>query len=135
LNPKDANIVVEYGWGLTYAGRPQEGIPLMQEAMRLNPYHPGYYWALLSDGYFVAGQYQDAIANLEKVPHPHSTVYRRMAATYALLGRMEEARAALAKHRELEPQISLAQVAATTPFKRPEDLQRFFDGLRKAGLQ
>jgi hypothetical protein len=48
---------------------------------------------------------------------------------------MEEARAALAKHRELEPQISLAQVAATTPFKRPEDLQRFFDGLRKAGLQ
>jgi hypothetical protein len=46
---------------------------------------------------------------------------------------MEEARAALAKLRELEPQASI-ELYAREPYKRQDDLERFIDGLRKAGL-
>jgi Tfp pilus assembly protein PilF len=37
LDPDDANMVTEYSWGLTWAGRAQKGIPLMLDVMRLNP--------------------------------------------------------------------------------------------------
>jgi hypothetical protein len=47
---------------------------------------------------------------------------------------MEEARAAIAKFRELEPQASIELYARTEPYKRQDDLERFLNGLRKAGL-
>ena len=59
---------------------------------------------------------------------------RRLVVGYAHLGRMEEARAALANYRELEPQASIELLAKALPFKRQDDLERFLDGLRKAGL-
>jgi hypothetical protein len=40
----------------------------------------------------------------------------------------------LAKYRALEPQASIELLAKTLPFKRKDDLDRFLDGLRKAGL-
>jgi adenylate cyclase len=134
LSPNDATIINEYGWGLTWAGRADEGIPLMQEAMRLNPYYPEWYLTSLADGYFVAHRYEEMIATLEKVSQPWSAFHRRLVVGYAHLGRMEEARAALAEFRELEPQASIELLAKALPFKRKEDLERFLDGLRKAGL-
>jgi hypothetical protein len=47
---------------------------------------------------------------------------------------MEEARAAMAKFQELEPHASIELYARTEPFQRPDDLERFLGGLRKAGL-
>jgi hypothetical protein len=44
-------MVTEYSWGLTWAGRAQKGIPLMLEAMRLNPHHPNWYLTSLADVY------------------------------------------------------------------------------------
>jgi Tfp pilus assembly protein PilF len=58
-----------------------------------------------------------------------------LAATYARLGRMEEARAEVAEVLRIHPDYS---IAATTRrimgFKSAEDAEHFFDGLRKAGL-
>lgn len=134
LNPNDAQLVTEYGWALALAGRTEEGIPLMHEATRLNPYHPEWYWVSLGEGYFVASQYEEAIAELEKITSPWSHVYKVLAVNYAQVGRLEDARAALAKFVEIEPQTTLELAAETMPFKRKEDLERFLDGLRKAGL-
>jgi TolB-like protein/class 3 adenylate cyclase len=134
LSPNDATLINEYGWGLTWAGRAEEGIPLMQEAMRLNPYYPEWYLTSLADGYFVAARYEEMIATLEKVSQPWSASHRRLMVGYAHLGRLEDARAVLAKYRALEPQASIELLAKTLPFKRKDDLDRFLDGLRKAGL-
>ena len=40
----------------------------------------------------------------------------------------------MARFRELEPQASIELYARTEPFKRHDDLERYLDGLRKAGL-
>jgi hypothetical protein len=106
----------------------------MQEAMRLNPYYPEWYLTSLADGYFVAARYEEMIATLEKVSQPWSASHRRLMVGYAHLGRLEDARAVLAKYRALEPQASIELLAKTLPFKRKDDLDRFLDGLRKAGL-
>jgi class 3 adenylate cyclase len=71
----------------------------------------------------------------QELIEPAIARHRGRAATYPHLGRMEEARAAMATFRGLEPQASIELYARTEPFKRKDDLERYLDGLRKAGLR
>ena len=57
-----------------------------------------------------------------------------LAATYAQLGNIEQAGAEAAEILRIEPTWTIGTQARLTPFKRPEDAEHFFDGLRKAGL-
>ena len=43
LNPGGTSVLVNYAASLTYAGRPEEAIPLFQKAIRLNPFGPSYF--------------------------------------------------------------------------------------------
>jgi adenylate cyclase len=133
LNPNDANVVTEFGWGLACMGRAEEGIPLMQQAMRLNPFHPDWYWTNLGEGYFMAGRYEDSVAALEQITEPWSRIYQVLAASYAQAGRIEDARAGLAKHLKLEPQMTLEHAVGSMPFNA-EGQQRYREALRKAGM-
>ena len=56
------------------------------------------------------------------------------AVAYAEMGRLDEARAEAMEAHRLDPDFTLASAAEVLPFKNPQDLQRFLDGLRKAGL-
>jgi Flp pilus assembly protein TadD len=55
--------------------------------------------------------------------------YTNLAAAYALAGKMDEAKAALAEARRLNPAITVKWMKEHTP-----NLPAVFDGLRKAGL-
>jgi adenylate cyclase len=57
-----------------------------------------------------------------------------LAAAYGHLGRLDEARTALAALLQVNPAFSLAQRARVLPYKDPADFQRIADGLAKAGL-
>jgi len=58
-----------------------------------------------------------------------------LAATHAQLGNIEQARAEAAEVLRIEPKYTIEGTQARlTPFKRPEDAEHLFDGLRKAGL-
>jgi hypothetical protein len=59
---------------------------------------------------------------------------RIAAASYALAGRLAEARKTMARLRELDPALRVTNVKDWVPFRRPEDLAKFAEGLRKAGL-
>jgi DNA-binding SARP family transcriptional activator/Tfp pilus assembly protein PilF len=48
LNPNDANARVSYGVALAGLGQHEAGVRHIQEAMRLNPFHPESYWVALS---------------------------------------------------------------------------------------
>ena len=65
---------------------------------------------------------------------PNNPTFRRqLAAAYAMLDRMDEARAALHEYLRLEPNHTISD-ASKVPSKIPEHLNRFVAGLRKAGL-
>jgi hypothetical protein len=62
-------------------------------------------------------------------------VWRTAAIAYALSERIAEAREAIARLREIDPGLRLSNLARVAlPFRRPEDLARWTEGLRKAGL-
>ena len=57
-----------------------------------------------------------------------------LAATCGQLGNIEKARAEAAEALRIEPKYTIERTPARLSFKRTEDAEHFFDGLRKAGL-
>ena len=55
--------------------------------------------------------------------------YASLAAAYALAGKMDEAKAALAEARRIKPKLTIKFVTLFGP-----PIPNLFDGLRKAGL-
>jgi adenylate cyclase len=138
LDPNEAEGYVALGITLASAGRPEEGIRLIEKAMRLNPHHPPLYLHNLGFAYREAGRYEEALVPLKKVItlNPNFALsHLNLAACYAELGRLEEAQAEAAEVLRISPNFSLEGARQSWPYKDPVDLERFLDGLRKAGLK
>lgn len=133
LNPNDADIMAELADVLTSDGRPNEAVELIGRAMRLNPYYPDWYLWYLADAYYTQGRFEDAIAAINRMQDP--TEGRRiLAASYAQLGRLEEARAAAALVLKAQPGFTIAGWAEKQPDQDPGGLAHYLDALRRAGL-
>ena len=57
-----------------------------------------------------------------------------LAATYAQLGQLDNARAQAAEVLRIEPFYTINGSPPISVLKRPEDIEHIADGLRKAGL-
>jgi tetratricopeptide (TPR) repeat protein len=87
--------------------------------------------------HFVAGRYDDASTWAEKALQERAyylPAIRDLAAARALSGHQAEAKAAMDKLRRIDPAMRVATVKEWLPFRRPDDLARLVDGLRRAGL-
>ncbi len=138
LDPNDAEGYVTLGNILGFAGRPEEGIKMVEQAMRLNPRYPVFYLGNLGVAYRLAGRYEEVIATAKKVltRQPNfPPAYFMLAFSYAQLDRLEEARAAAAELQRLNPSFSLEMWKQMAPFKDPAMLERDLVALRKAGLK
>ncbi|WP_271597352.1 hypothetical protein [Bradyrhizobium sp. CCBAU 45384] len=59
---------------------------------------------------------------------------RVAAASNAMAGRLEQARKAMARLRQLRPALRVSNIRDLVPHRRAIELARFEEGLRKAGL-
>jgi len=87
--------------------------------------------------HFVAGRYDEASAWAERALQERANylpAIRELAASRALMGRDSEAQAAMARLREIDSVMRVSTVKEWLPFRRPDDLARLEDGLRRAGL-
>ena len=137
LDPNYADGYVQMALSLIYAGRPEEALDQMTNAMRLNPWHPFLYTWVLGHAHFLMGRYEEAISLFEKVieSNPHyQDGHLALAATYGLLGRIDDAEWEAEDLLSLQPDFRLADNLRRTPYKNPADLERWIEGLRKAGL-
>jgi TolB-like protein/Flp pilus assembly protein TadD len=133
LNPNDANCLTATGFNSALLGHPEEGTELIREAMRLNPFHPPWYWEDLAIVLYAARRYEEAIeANLRISAKPRPWTLARLAACCAQLGRMKEARAYAAEALRLKPDLCLS--SADLPYKNSADADHVFEGMRKAGV-
>jgi adenylate cyclase len=85
----------------------------------------------MGTAYFFKHRFDEAAANLLLAMQDHpgfSNSYRTLAACYAHMGRVDEARAIVAKLRAITPQV----VPHILPFRNPEDCELFLSGLRLA---
>src|SRR5262249_51979717 len=113
-------------------GRPEEGIDRIRDAMRLNPYHPEWYWIDLGIVLYIMRRYADAIEAYRHRTRPGYWVLARLAACYAQIGRHGEAAATAAEVLGQRPDFSLAKLRR--PGWNAADSEHILDGMRKAGL-
>ena len=137
LNSNDAEGAAQMGNLLVVMGRFLEALDWMQKAIRLNPLHPNWYLYVIGEAYYGARQYEQALAPLRTAISRYPafiTPRRHLAATYAQMGRLGEARAEITKIRELNSSISLTLYRERLIYDNSDDLEHYLDGLRKAGL-
>jgi len=137
LDPNDADNLYRMGFVLTYASRSAEAIDFFKTAMRLNPHYPSWYMLYLGLAQYCLERYNEAVTSEERALKldPNTSTWF-LAAAYAQLGREEEAAEVLVKYIEKRG-YHLPHVESTfryQPFKNQRDLDRFAEGLVKAGL-
>jgi len=111
LNPNSAYGYLLLAATYRFSGRAEEGIPLLEKAIRLQPYTPSSYYYQLGMAYNFTGQYDEAIAvlkkSLERTPD-HQLSLIGLTVAYSLADRMEEARATAAELLRVNPKFSVA---------------------------
>jgi adenylate cyclase len=137
LDPNDADGYETLGEILSFAGRPQDTLGLVEKGLRLNPRQPVSLLWLLGRAYLLTGRYDEAIVVYKRIltRNPNSFgAHLDLAVIYSELGRGEEARAEVAEVLRVSPGYSLASMQ-NRPFKDPAVAERFVESLRRAGLQ
>ena len=135
LNPGSAEILTFYaGWASSF-GKPERGAEAADRAIRLNPHHLPWHASQFSYAYFNAGRYDDALHMIERrTPDQWSRGFAvRRAAVFAALGRIDEAKAAVAETLKRFPGITI-QGYVSTPDWSEAERQRLIETMRKAGF-
>ena len=139
LNPNFAAAHGYLGQALTHAGRSDEAIPHLERAMRLSPHDPqnAVFNVALGAAHYLAGRYEEGISFSRKAWQQRyglTAAHRVYCVSLAQAGRIEEARAALARLKELHPELSIAWIKKYVSYT-PGPMEKFLDGMRKAGLE
>ena len=137
LDPNFADGYVLMGIFLAYSGKPEPGIAAIRKAMQLSPRHGYIYPYGLSIAYFVMQRYDQAIPIIESVLQRNRNFQQGRLLLISILGllnRIDDAEWEVSEVLTALPDFSIAAEAGRVRFARPEDLARYVEGLRKAGL-
>jgi adenylate cyclase len=138
LDPNSFGVLHNAASALAYSGRPEEAIPLLHKAIRLNPFAPLTFFSILGLAYFMVGRFDEAVEEakkaVERYPKNQFT-YLFLASACILAGREAEAHAAAAEVLKINPTFSVEQFAKTLPYRDTSQIDRMIDALRKAGLK
>ena len=140
LNPNQATAWIVSGWVRVWLGEPEAAIEHLGRAMRLSPLDPliNRTRTTTAHAHFFAGRYDEALSwaamALREWPD-YQTALRIAAASNALAGRLEEARNVLERLQKLDPKLRISNLEDELgPYHRPQDVARYAEGLRAAGL-
>ncbi len=143
LDPNDPEAQVAMALAMITTGRPEAGLEFVETALRLNPSHPNHYVLAHGMAYFAMGDLEQAATVLKEALDGDPDAVELaplLAATYAQLGRREEARAALLQYQPGASQLELQNLGFVYHFpyywaaEERANKDRLIDGLHIAAL-
>ncbi|MFQ5622223.1 MAG: tetratricopeptide repeat protein [Paracoccaceae bacterium] len=137
LLPGSADVSAILAHTLTYVGRHDEALELIDKAMDLSPLHPGFYRWTKGRALRLAGRIPDSVAELEKDYHkgePSIVHLVELASSYSAAGRIADARRVAAEIRRLKPGFHAAVWLMHPPISIPEMQAQELKYLSDAGL-
>jgi TolB-like protein len=140
LNPNLASTRNASGWIKNWVGEPEASIEHFAQAMRLSPLDPSL--PLMQVGtahaHFFVNRNEEASNWAEMVlanNSDHLPALRIGAASHAHAGRIEKAKRLAARLHQLYPAIRLSSFRdGLGPYRRQEQMAKYEDALRQAGL-
>jgi len=137
IAPNHADSHANLAFSLTNAGRHEEGLQAIERAKRLNPRYSQVYLYVEAITLFHLERYEEAVSILQDAIERNPAFDRPhllLAATYGHMGRLDDADWALQEASILLPDLSLEKERIDTILARDVDVERYIEGLRKAGL-
>ena len=136
LNPNFTDW--RFAFALIFSGQFTRAIDVAETHMRLDPFYPPRVLHVSAFARYMLKQYSESLlleqACAARSPNawaPHTV----LAATYAQLGRMDEARAEAAEVLRIEPKYTINNTQKKlSVFKFSNHAEHFFKALREAGL-
>ena len=138
LNPSGSLARVYYGQSLIYAGRPEEAVPVLQKAVRLNPFGPDFFYLIYGLALRMTGRFEEAVSAYKKVLQrlpDNFFAHLGLAATYSMMGREQEASVEAGEVLRINPNFSVDSYVKRSLYKDQSEKDKVADALRKAGLK
>ena len=139
LDPSSAQCLNRNAMVLDYAGRAEEAIPMLQKAIRLNPFGPPVFFEGFGSTLRDTGRFEEAVSAFKKAIQgapDNLPAHIGLAATYSMMDREKEARAEAAEVLRIYPKFSLDNWASAKSFyKNQSVIHKVTGALRKAGLK
>ena len=139
LNPNFAAAHGYLGWTLAFDGQSDEAARHLEEAIRMSPHDPQN--AVFNTGlavvHYLEGRYANAVEYSSKTMQQRSAFtagHRIHVASLAQNGQIDDAREALARLKEMHPDLSISWIEKNVPYTSVQ-LAKFVEGMRKAGLE
>ncbi|NOZ42871.1 MAG: hypothetical protein GXP02_06875 [Alphaproteobacteria bacterium] len=136
IAPNSPAILADSGLYLCLLGKLEEGLSLIKKAMDLNPQHPGWCRFALCHDHYIRDEYDQALDQIRFIETPDwFWPHALQAILYAKLGKDREAAESRANVIRLYPDFRQnAEKECRKWFRRTQDLDKYLNGLRDAGL-
>jgi len=141
LNPSASQTISWMGFLRCAEGLHEEGVSLVNEALRLDPLAPGYYRQLLGACQYLAGNYEASILALHTSNLESIDPLNYLVAAYQAAGRVEEAQQTALKiiqtgrdEMELIPENWAEHLSQCSGFVRDQDRIQYKKHLVEAGI-
>ncbi len=139
LSPFDPRLLSSCGWAYLWSGQTQTALDCFEKSLRFGLRGP--FTVSASGGAAIAcvqlGRDVAALRHCErglKLSDEYPTLYSVRAAALALNGQLDAARAIMAQYRRLLPDRTLSSWRKTNGYNGAPGAERYFEGLRLAGL-
>lgn len=132
INPNDSNVLVGAGRIQALAGDPAAGLRQVGAALERTPSGPAWHHWLRGEILYMLGRFDEALRAFDLSTPANAGVLRARAATFAALGRLDEARADVSALLSIRPGATVS-IARRFLGHMPR-LEQHLDELRRAGL-
>jgi adenylate cyclase len=132
INPNNPDALICKGCQIVLSGRADEGIELCMEAIRFSRNYPEWYLWELGTAYFCAEKFDDAIETFSKMSEQNSDTRTYLAASYGLLGRLDEAARCLQEIFRTDSQFSLDRIPQIYRYLSENNFTNLRNGLEAA---
>jgi len=138
LAPNSAEAYLTLGHVYLQSDMAEKAVPVLQKAIRLNPYPQSPYFHNLAWSYYLLGRYDKAIAEGKKaieVSPKDIIAHRALICAYLSLGQKDKAREHAAEVLKIDPNFSVERTEKISPLKNKDKLAQNSELYRKAGLK
>jgi TolB-like protein len=135
INPNSPALLAATGILYGFRGEAARSLAYFDDALTINPHFlPSWYWRNRAVVHFDMRNYEVAISAFSRSPIMPDWVETYLAAAYAQLGLLEDARQHREKALALTPTQGIRAIMSRSPYLRKEDAEHLENAMRKAGF-